>query len=360
MRDIVQNHLLQVLSFVAMEPPGSFDVESVRNERAKVLATLRSLGTADVVRGQYDAGFIGGDAGARLPRRAGRRPELADRDLRRRAAGGRQLALGRGAVLRAHRQAPRQARQRGRDPVQARAAPAVLVRGGRAARAQRARAAHPAQRGHRAALRRQGAEHAHADPHRQHGLRLRHGLRDRAGRGLRDAARRRPARRCHQLHPHRRRDGRLARRGSGPARLAERGRRSAPVRRRAAGGPRRPTTCWRATDAGGGGRERDRAPSRSASPSCAAASGARRARSCSTSSCWPTTRARPSAWPACSSSCPATARRGRSSRWPRTAARALDATRRGRDDAARRAATASCAASSCTSPPATRARRCRA
>ena len=62
MRDIVQNHLLQVLSFVAMEPPGSFDVESVRNERAKVLATLRSLGTADVVRGQYDAGFAGGNA----------------------------------------------------------------------------------------------------------------------------------------------------------------------------------------------------------------------------------------------------------------------------------------------------------
>jgi len=60
MRDIVQNHLLQVLSFVAMEPPGSFDVESVRNERAKVLATLRSLGTADVVRGQYDAGFGSG------------------------------------------------------------------------------------------------------------------------------------------------------------------------------------------------------------------------------------------------------------------------------------------------------------
>jgi glucose-6-phosphate 1-dehydrogenase len=62
MRDIVQNHLLQVLSFVAMEPPGSFDVESVRNERAKVLATLRALGTADVVRGQYDAGFSGGQA----------------------------------------------------------------------------------------------------------------------------------------------------------------------------------------------------------------------------------------------------------------------------------------------------------
>jgi glucose-6-phosphate 1-dehydrogenase len=45
-----------------MEPPGSFDVESVRNERGKVLATLRELGTADVVRGQYDAGFSGGNA----------------------------------------------------------------------------------------------------------------------------------------------------------------------------------------------------------------------------------------------------------------------------------------------------------
>ena len=62
MRDIIQNHLLQVLSFVAMEPPGSFDVESVRNERAKVLAALRPLTPNDVVRGQYDAGFGGGEA----------------------------------------------------------------------------------------------------------------------------------------------------------------------------------------------------------------------------------------------------------------------------------------------------------
>ena len=62
MRDIIQNHLLQVLSFVAMEPPGSFDVESVRNERAKVLAALRPLTPNDVVRGQYDAGFGGGVA----------------------------------------------------------------------------------------------------------------------------------------------------------------------------------------------------------------------------------------------------------------------------------------------------------
>ena len=208
MRDIVQNHLLQVLSFVAMEPPGSFDVESVRNERAKVLATLRQLGHGRRRARPVRRGLQRRQRRARLPRRGGRRPQLADRDLRRRAAGGRQLALGGGAVLRAHGQAARQARERGRDPVQARAAPAVLLRGRRAARAERARAAHPAQRGHRAALRRQGAEHAHADPHRQHGLRLRHRVRDRAGRGLRDAAGRRAARRRHELHPHRRRDGR--------------------------------------------------------------------------------------------------------------------------------------------------------
>ena len=238
MRDIVQNHLLQVLSFVAMEPPASFDAEAVRDERAKVLATLRQLGTADVVRGQYDAGFSGGNAVPAYREEDGRRPELADRDLRRRAAGRRQLALGRRAVLRAHRQAPRQARDRGRDPVQARAAPAVLLRRGRAARAERARAAHPARRGHRAALRRQGAEHAHADPHRQHGLRLRHGLRDRAGRGVRDAAARRDARRRDELHPHRRRDGGVAHRRPGPRRLAERGRRAAPLRRGQLG-PRR-------------------------------------------------------------------------------------------------------------------------
>ena len=69
MRDIVQNHLLQVLSFVAMEPPGSFDVESVRNERAKVLATLRAARHRRRRARPVRRGLRRRPAGARLPRR---------------------------------------------------------------------------------------------------------------------------------------------------------------------------------------------------------------------------------------------------------------------------------------------------
>jgi glucose-6-phosphate 1-dehydrogenase len=60
MRDIVQNHMLQALSFVAMEPPASFEAEAVRDERGKALASCRPLRPSDVVRGQYGPGFMDG------------------------------------------------------------------------------------------------------------------------------------------------------------------------------------------------------------------------------------------------------------------------------------------------------------
>jgi glucose-6-phosphate 1-dehydrogenase len=64
LRDMVQNHLLQLLSLVAMEPPASFDAESVRDEKVKLLRAIRPLdGRAaleQVVRGQYVAGRVGG------------------------------------------------------------------------------------------------------------------------------------------------------------------------------------------------------------------------------------------------------------------------------------------------------------
>jgi len=57
-RDIVQNHLLQVLALCAMEPPVSFAADDVRNEKVQVLRSLRTIAAADVkrqlVRGQYD------------------------------------------------------------------------------------------------------------------------------------------------------------------------------------------------------------------------------------------------------------------------------------------------------------------
>ncbi len=59
-RDIVQNHLFQVLAITAMEPPISFDAESIRNEKVKVLRALKPINPHEVVRGQYAAGSIDG------------------------------------------------------------------------------------------------------------------------------------------------------------------------------------------------------------------------------------------------------------------------------------------------------------
>jgi glucose-6-phosphate 1-dehydrogenase len=53
-RDVIQNHLLQVLANLAMEPPARTDSESIRDEKVKVLKSIAPLRTDDVVRGQFD------------------------------------------------------------------------------------------------------------------------------------------------------------------------------------------------------------------------------------------------------------------------------------------------------------------
>ncbi|HEX2931674.1 MAG TPA: glucose-6-phosphate dehydrogenase [Candidatus Binatia bacterium] len=53
LRDVVQNHLLQVLTNIAMEPPPGLDVEMLRDEKAKVLKGIRPLEPTDVIRGQF-------------------------------------------------------------------------------------------------------------------------------------------------------------------------------------------------------------------------------------------------------------------------------------------------------------------
>src|SRR2546427_11164249 len=64
MRDMVQNHLLQVLALVAMEPPVTLGAESIRDEKVKLLKSIRLMEPgqvdANVVRGQYSAGEIDG------------------------------------------------------------------------------------------------------------------------------------------------------------------------------------------------------------------------------------------------------------------------------------------------------------
>ncbi|MBN1967220.1 MAG: glucose-6-phosphate dehydrogenase [Anaerolineae bacterium] len=54
LRDMFQNHLLQLLSLVAMEPPASFNADAVRNEKAKVLGAVRAIPLSDTVCAQYD------------------------------------------------------------------------------------------------------------------------------------------------------------------------------------------------------------------------------------------------------------------------------------------------------------------
>jgi glucose-6-phosphate 1-dehydrogenase len=59
-RDIVQNHMLQLVALTAMEPPSDFTADSVRNEKVKVLRSVHTPGPKSVVRGQYGRGFIEG------------------------------------------------------------------------------------------------------------------------------------------------------------------------------------------------------------------------------------------------------------------------------------------------------------
>lgn len=53
LRDMFQNHLLQLLSLVAMEPPASFSADAVRNEKVKLFSAVRPVAQADTVRAQY-------------------------------------------------------------------------------------------------------------------------------------------------------------------------------------------------------------------------------------------------------------------------------------------------------------------
>jgi len=52
-RDVLQNHLLQVFACLAMDPPAGQDVDALRNEKARILRAVRPLGAGDVVRGQF-------------------------------------------------------------------------------------------------------------------------------------------------------------------------------------------------------------------------------------------------------------------------------------------------------------------
>ena len=75
LRDIVQNHVLQVLALLTMEPPASFSAEAIRDEKSKLLHTVRPLHPEEVVRGQYTAGVVDGEEVPGYRQEAGVAPE---------------------------------------------------------------------------------------------------------------------------------------------------------------------------------------------------------------------------------------------------------------------------------------------
>ncbi len=147
LRDMVQNHMLQLLALVAMEPPR--DLRRDRGARRKGQGA--ALAPPDAGRGQRHRPVRRrrgrGQAGSGLCRGTG--PAERDRDLRRAQGPCRQLALGRRALLPPHRQTPAAAADRDRDPVPRVAALDVRVGRGQGG-AQPADHRHPARREHHA------------------------------------------------------------------------------------------------------------------------------------------------------------------------------------------------------------------
>ena len=62
LRDILQNHMMQLLSLVAMEPPRTMEADSVRDEKVKVLQAIRKLDKNQAIRGQYGPGYVNGNS----------------------------------------------------------------------------------------------------------------------------------------------------------------------------------------------------------------------------------------------------------------------------------------------------------
>ena len=62
LRDMFQNHLMQVLTLVGMEPPASFEADRIRDEKVKLLRAIRPLDAGRVVRGQYTEGVVASNA----------------------------------------------------------------------------------------------------------------------------------------------------------------------------------------------------------------------------------------------------------------------------------------------------------
>ena len=138
-RDVLQNHLLQLVSLVAMEPPATFEANALRDEKVKVLRAIDAAARARSVKRRgprpVRAGLGRGDQGRRAIARSPRSTRQSETETFVAARlDDRRLALVGRALLRPDRQAPAEARDRDRDPVPGGPPPPVPRRGRRAGR----------------------------------------------------------------------------------------------------------------------------------------------------------------------------------------------------------------------------------
>ena len=178
LRDIVQNHGLQLMAMFAMEPPVEFDAEDLRDEKLKVLRAVKPMSPAEVAAniGPRPVRRRAGSRASASPRTATSPRSRPTRETETFVA--LKLAIdswrwaGVPFYIRTGKALP-EPRDGDRGPVPPRAAGALRARRRAADRPERARHPRPARRGHPPALRRQGPRPGAPDPHRQHGLPLR-------------------------------------------------------------------------------------------------------------------------------------------------------------------------------------------
>ena len=208
LRDLVQNHMLQLLTLLCMEPPVDFSADEVRDEKVKVLRAIHAADREEVpgmaVRAQYARGNV---AGVDVPGYLEEAGVPDDSNTETYAALRLEVDNWRWAgvpMVPAHGQAPRAEGHRDRRDAQARAAPRLPRRGVDRRAAERPRADRPAQRGRVAVDRGEDPRHADGDPPGADGVPLRLGVHVAVAGGLRAADPRRDARRRDALHPQRR------------------------------------------------------------------------------------------------------------------------------------------------------------
>ena len=214
LRDMVQNHMMQLLCLVAMEPPVDLSADAVRNEKVKVLQALPRWQPADVFRNVVRAQYLKGSIqGAEVPGYLEEKGVAPDSKTDTYVAIRLELNTWRWAgvpfFLRTGKRLPKRATE---IAIQFHRPPTELFEADprRTGRRQSARAADSAQRGGEPDVRGQGTRLAAAAPGSADGLPVRDRVRRPASRGLRTAAAGRDAGRSHALYAHRRGRERVA------------------------------------------------------------------------------------------------------------------------------------------------------